>query len=418
MSRFILAIICISLLLGTFGSTPIRYDGYRLYRVLPQRSDHLQLLAKLEVESTGLVYLDAISSPGNYVSILVAPEAVDGFLEILRNHKIIHELAEENFQHILDTERVELRKTSATSYDWTGYHTLNETYDWLESLAKNHPNQVEVLLGGRTYEGRQIRGVKVSFKSGNKGIFLEGGIHANEWISPAMATYILNEILTNSEPNIRSLVERFDWYIFPHFNPDGYVYTHTTDRLWRKTRSKGLVCDGADPNRNWGFRWMEIGASKEECSSNFGGKTEFSEVEAKSLSEYLLTLKGKIHTYISFHAHGQLLMYPYAAIKENAPNHEHLQRIGEAAVRALSKRYGTQYTLGSTYEVIYPAAGSSPDWVYSTLNVPVVFTYELRPLKSSNGFILPSSQILPSGLETFDSLLSLIAEADSLGYYS
>lgn len=28
-----------------------------------------------------------------------------------------------------------------------------------------------------------------------------------------------------------------DWYIMPVVNPDGYEFTHTRDRLWRKTRS-------------------------------------------------------------------------------------------------------------------------------------------------------------------------------------
>jgi len=37
------------------------------------------------------------------------------------------------------------------------------------------------------------------------------------------------------------------------FNPDGYEFSMTTNRLWRKTRTKiaGSNCVGIDPNRNF-----------------------------------------------------------------------------------------------------------------------------------------------------------------------
>ena len=27
-----------------------------------------------------------------------------------------------------------------------------------------------------------------------------------------------------------------DWYVAPLLNPDGYEYSHTNDRMWRKNR--------------------------------------------------------------------------------------------------------------------------------------------------------------------------------------
>lgn len=51
---------------------------------------------------------------------------------------------------------------------------------------------------GTTYEGVTIRGLKISKQSGNTGIFIEGGIHAREWISPAVATYTINQLIKSS----------------------------------------------------------------------------------------------------------------------------------------------------------------------------------------------------------------------------
>lgn len=39
----------------------------------------------------------------------------------------------------------------------------------------------------------------------------------------------------------------------PLANPDGYEYSHTTDRLWRKNRSGKGRCAGIDLNRNFGY---------------------------------------------------------------------------------------------------------------------------------------------------------------------
>ncbi len=62
-------------------------------------------------------------------------------------------------------------------------------------------------------------------------------IHAREWISPAVLTYLATELLEESPEE--EWTERFwdlDWYFVPSANPDGYVYTWEEDRLWRKTR--------------------------------------------------------------------------------------------------------------------------------------------------------------------------------------
>lgn len=48
---------------------------------------------------------------------------------------------------------------------------------------------------GTTYEGVSIRGLKISKQKGNTGIFVEAGIHAREWISPGVATYIIDKLI-------------------------------------------------------------------------------------------------------------------------------------------------------------------------------------------------------------------------------
>lgn len=59
-------------------------------------------------------------------------------------------------------------------------------------------------------------------------MYIEGNIHAREWISGATVTWILNTLLTSNDTNIHELATNIDWYFLPIANPDGYVYSHTT----------------------------------------------------------------------------------------------------------------------------------------------------------------------------------------------
>ena len=73
--------------------------------------------------------------------------------------------------------------------------------------------------------------------------------------------------MVENSAEYKNLLETFDVYIMPSMNPDGYEYSRTKDRMWRKTRSvnPGFKCRGTDPNRNWGYNWGLIGASSNPC---------------------------------------------------------------------------------------------------------------------------------------------------------
>lgn len=67
-------------------------------------------------------------------------------------------------------------------------------------------------------------------------MWIDGGIHAREWITPAVVTFMLKQLVEDLDAADSDLLDKLDWYILPVVNPDGYEYTRTGDRLWRKTR--------------------------------------------------------------------------------------------------------------------------------------------------------------------------------------
>lgn len=166
------------------------------------------------------------SNVQNFADVMVAPHKIPDFQDIMSKYNIPYETYVDDVQTLINMETPVGQPL--VGFDYQSYHTLEEIYNHLDDLAKNNPGKVQVVVGGKTYEGRQIKGVKLSFGKNKPGIFLESGIHAREWIGPATILYVLNELLHSSRADVRALAESHDWYIFPVFNPDGYVYTHTT----------------------------------------------------------------------------------------------------------------------------------------------------------------------------------------------
>jgi carboxypeptidase A2 len=58
------------------------------------------------------------------------------------------------------------------------------------------------------------------------------------------------------------------------------------------------------------------------------------------------------------------------------------------------------------------ATGGSMDWAKSKLNVPYTFEWELRD-EGQYGFVLPAEQIIPTALETFDSVISILRDVSA-----
>lgn len=415
--------LCLSLVLLVFvplakNQPQARYDNYQVFAITAQSEDATQLLLHLKSSSDSLMFMDSIQiyEP---VNVVVAPHKLPDIIDILERSDMDYNVVSEDFQTILNEEANDTQK-QVSEYNWDNYQDLEKTYLWMLGLSKKY-KQVTFFKAGETFEKRNIMGVKISHKPGNKVIFLEAGIHAREWIAPATATFIIHQLLSSNVTSVRRMAESYDWYIIPHCNPDGYVYSRRSQRFWRKTRScsrfafGSCVCYGTDPNRNWDDHWNTVGSTNDPCSEIYPGRKPFSEIETYSLSKFMRTVP--ITLYIDMHAYSQFLMYPYGYTSKPPANIKDYRQIYKATVQALARRYGTNYTGGSLYSTVGPNSGSSVDWVIGKLGVPISLIYELRPKsRNPNGFALPPNQIIPNGLEVLDSMVALVNEARKLGY--
>ena len=96
-----------------------------------------------------------------------------------------------------------------------------------------HKDKASYISIGTSFEGRDLFVMKIGMPD-PRGvqkpvIWIDGGIHAREWISPASVMYIIHELLEKSGHHL-TMLKKYDFYIMPMMNPDGYEYTHTADR--------------------------------------------------------------------------------------------------------------------------------------------------------------------------------------------
>lgn len=239
---------------AVFGER-IRYDNYKLVQVQVETEEQLSVLKMLEDTNQELNFWIFPSMVGQKVDIMVSPVVEIDFEQTLEKYNFKSHVMIPNIQDLSDQENPEI---TPRAFGWAAYYPLADIYSWLDEILAANPSTLTAYVAGSTFQGRQIRGVKLSYGSGRRAIFIEANIHAREWITSATATWILNELLSSTDASIRTLAESYDWYFIPVMNPDGLVYTHTTDRMWRKTVSTnpGSTCLGTDANRNWGYNWM------------------------------------------------------------------------------------------------------------------------------------------------------------------
>ncbi|XP_060689991.1 carboxypeptidase B-like isoform X2 [Hemiscyllium ocellatum] len=275
---------------------------------------------------------------------------------------------------------------------------------WIATIANKNPNLISRVKIGQSYEGRDISLLRVGKRTGSPkpAIFMDCGIHAREWISPAFCQWFVKEAIRTygTDSLLNCLLNELDFLVIPVLNVDGYVYSWTEDRLWRKTRSRNFnsACVGTDPNRNFNAQWCANGSSNNPCSDVYCGPFVESEKEVKAVATFIRNHSSIIKAYLTIHSYSQKLLFPYSYTYSLAYNHNELANLAQNAVLALQSLYGTQYTFGSGSNSLYLASGGSDDWAYD-LGIKYSFTFELRDT-GKYGFLLPESQIRPTCEET------------------
>jgi extracellular matrix protein 14 len=191
------------------------------------------------------------------------------------------------------------------------------------------------------------------------------------------------------------MIDSFDWIFVPVLNPDGYEYSWTSDRLWRKNRQETPLrfCKGIDLDRSWGFQF-NAGPAGSPCSESFPGQEPWDATETSQMREWVRNQtesNTEFVAYLDLHSYSQMILYPYSySCEESPPTLESLQELA----MGLAKAMRTSSTHGMTYKVaaacegnvavnsrgfptrflpLEAGGGSAIDWFYHEINVKYAF---------------------------------------------
>ena len=93
-----------------------------------------------------------------------------------------------------------------------------------------------------------------------------------------------------------------------------------------------------------------------------------------------------------------LLPYGFTSDTSIVPGYDKLLDLATKSNEALYAVHQKRYDVGCIPCLLYPVSGSSADWALGEAGIPYSMAMELR---DTHGFILPPSQIIPTGEEVW-----------------
>ncbi|XP_065340580.1 carboxypeptidase B-like isoform X2 [Cloeon dipterum] len=401
----------------------LQYKGAQVLRVEAVSEFQKDVIKKMQDEQVLDTWLNPAAGR-THVDIMVPATALDQVKAELQNVSAtfrvmiadVEAAIKDENPALSESELEELEGRKGHRMTFQNYHRVSDIHGYLDYLAQTFPDLVSVQTIGSSVEGRPLKLIKITgAKAGPKPAFyIDGGIHAREWISPASVTYIIQELVENREKY--PFADSIDYYIVPVVNPDGYEFTHNGVRLWRKNRKdaqKGR-CAGTDLNRNFGYKWGGAGSSRDPCQEIYAGSGPFSEPETQAIRNFVSSLGTTVRGYVTFHSYGQYILYPWGYDKKVPPDYTDLDRIGKKAANKMREVGGASYTVGNSASLLYAASGGADDWAKGGPRVKYTYTIELRD-RGRFGFLLPANYILPTGKEALAAIQTISEEIAATG---
>ena len=283
------------------------------------------------------------------------------------------------------------------------YRSVKQTYNDLAALAEQYPDLAEWSdIGNSWYKIRSwglagydiqalvlTNGQITDIEKGE--LVVMAAAHPRELATAELATRFAELLLAGygSDADLTWLLDYNRIHIIPQANPDGRSWAEL-GHLWRKNANSTNGCDfprhGVDLNRNGSFLWnhCEGCSSDDVCSVFYRGQKAASEPETRAIEAYLRTAfddqRGAGYNdaapedtngvFISLHAYGRLVLYPWEHSSTLPPNRDGLRRLG----RKLG--YAPGYRVCNPELCMYRFDGSATDYAYGTLGV-ASYTYEI-----------------------------------------
>jgi len=400
------------------------YTGYQIVDIEPKTFEAVKYLRNLMLTEDHFDFWTEPAHVGETVTVMVSPLQFRRLQVLLRKNGIQFEKRKEDVQSLLEPMWAELdkrrTKDGRLAFDIDNFNEIDDIYAWLATTVAACPSVIncQVRSIGNSFNGRPLLVFSITSPGTNrKGFWIDATIHAREWIATSTALKLVDTLARRADSVAVELTNRYDWHFLAVVNPDGYAYTHTNDRLWRKNRrpNAGSICYGTDLNRNFDWKWGTDGVSTSPCSEIFCGPSAGSEVETQAVSNELKRLGPDLLGLVTLHSYGQMFMFPWGTTVNHAGNvcertddHDQLMVVANSAANAIQGTYGTSWDRGNSCEVIYETSGSTGDYGKGVAGIKYAFTPELR----GNNFIIAASNIPLSFFEIYHGIIAMVTSIE------
>ena len=306
------------------------------------------------------------------------------------------------------------------SFDKPGIGIRATLEAWAAADSTIHVDSI-----GASVEGRPILAVKIGPAGDDPGrphVLFMGTHHAREWVSTAIAMRLIRWLADSASPG---LIGARDVWVIPVQNPDGYQYTFTAERFWRKNRrANGDGTYGVDPNRNYPAFWAldDVGSSASTAAETYRGTGPASEPETQAIVAFHAAHPPVVS--LSYHTFSALVLHPYGyrtgELAPDLPLYRALAGtdVAPAVHDGVPGSNVTYYHPGPGWH-LYPTNGEYTDWAYRAHGT-IAFTTELTSGCCVGGlyygFDFPDDSALVQGVfrDNLPFALALLAAAGDL----
>ena len=126
--------------------------------------------------------------------------------------------------------------------DWNRFYTAAETDQILREFHALYPELTKLVKVGESWRGRPLMVIEITNEATGPAaekpaLYVDGGIHAGELTSSAVATHLVGHLLNGygRDPRVTALLDARAFYVRPKFNPDGSDLALVHDQFLRST---------------------------------------------------------------------------------------------------------------------------------------------------------------------------------------
>ncbi len=313
--------------LALVGGTVLAAPPASTTMAAPDRGDRLEVYV-VELPASQLEKLEEVGIDAHHAIAETAGRGLvdlDAVITELQAQKLRSEGMSVTLKRINgEKASVVAAQQNAAGYDvYRSYSEPGGIADELRATAAAHPAITKLVTIGRSVQGQPILALKVT--NGAKAIadgkrpsvLYAGAQHAREWITPEMIRRLMHHYLDGygTDAELTRIVNTTELWFLPVANPDGYDFTFSDERLWRKNlrdnNGDGTITpdDGVDPNRNFAVKWGwdNEGSSPSPDSETYRGTGPNSEPETKALARLFDRIGFEF--FINYHSAAELLLY-------------------------------------------------------------------------------------------------------------